>query len=462
MSMSCGLGRRNITANEDGTVAVSFGLLLTAFLAFGGISIDQTRAYIVQADLQSAIDASALAAARQKIKDADVDPRPAFDAQLTANWGAKAASGAPVINEFSVVSGQIHVKASTRMPTYFMSILGHSEVDIHTASTVQYGTGELEIALVLDNTFSMNGSKLSTLKEAATGLVDTLKPDGDSTDHVKVSVVPFAQYVNVGLHNRSQNWISVPDDYSISGETCSMVSPVISKTGCSMQTMTGYNDGVPYTYQKVVCINIEYGPAEEQCSTNTTNYVWSGCVGSRDNPLDIQDGSYTPDPIIGLMNTSCPSAISSLSSVKSQVLDQIDAMVATGNTYIPSGLMWGWRSLSRIEPFAEGAASGTSSVQKVLVLMTDGANTKSATYPQHNGSDAVSANALTTSACNSIKAADIMIFTITFDATDNDIKDIMRDCASSSENYYDAANSSELIASFEAIVQSLTHIRIAG
>ena len=52
---------------------------------------------------------------------------------------------------------------------------------------------------------------------------------------------------------------------------------------------------------------------------------------------------------------SCPSQIQPLSNSASQVKDSIDAMVAHGETYIPSGLVWGWRMLSNRSPFTESA-----------------------------------------------------------------------------------------------------------
>ena len=35
-----------------------------------------------------------------------------------------------------------------------------------------------------------------------------------TNDNVNIGLVPFSQYVNVGLEYRDESWIDVPDDYS--------------------------------------------------------------------------------------------------------------------------------------------------------------------------------------------------------------------------------------------------------
>ncbi len=100
--------------------------------------------------------------------------------------------------------------------------------------------------------------------------------------------------------------------------------------------------------------------------------------------------------------------------------------------------MWGWRALSKHEPFDQGVGYGEivdgMKVRKVLVLMTDGMNTKSPIYPSqdpinpsHDGSDAALANTLTAELCTNIKAKGIAIYSVAFEVPDDSIKDILRD-----------------------------------
>ncbi|MGS1093210.1 pilus assembly protein TadG-related protein [Aquamicrobium terrae] len=55
----------------------------------------------------------------------------------------------------------------------------------------------------------------------------------------------------------------------------------------------------------------------------------------------------------------------------------IDDMAASGNTNVPEGLAWGWRTLSSGEPFTEGRPEIERGNDKVLIVLTDGANTYS-------------------------------------------------------------------------------------
>lgn len=53
----------------------------------------------------------------------------------------------------------------------------------------------------------------------------------------------------------------------------------------------------------------------------------------------------------------------------------IDGMVALGGTDVPEGTAWGWRTLSSAEPFPHGRPERELGNDKVLIVLTDGANT---------------------------------------------------------------------------------------
>lgn len=55
----------------------------------------------------------------------------------------------------------------------------------------------------------------------------------------------------------------------------------------------------------------------------------------------------------------------------------IDAMSPTGMTNVPEGIAWGWRSISHDAPFTEGRPKTDKGNDKVLIVLTDGANTYS-------------------------------------------------------------------------------------
>ncbi|MEM1396137.1 MAG: VWA domain-containing protein, partial [Pseudomonadota bacterium] len=114
-------------------------------------------------------------------------------------------------------------------------------------------------------------------------------------------------------------------------------------------------------------------------------------------------------------------------------------------------------------PFTEGVTYAKARADrslKVLIVMTDGENTKSANYPRHEASSKTIANTKTRSLCESIKDDGIVIYSIAFEVTDLSTKGILQDCASSSKNYFDATDATKLIAVFDEIGNSLQDLAL--
>jgi Flp pilus assembly protein TadG len=78
--------------------------------------------------------------------------------------------------------------------------------------------------------------------------------------------------------------------------------------------------------------------------------------------------SCTTSPITPLTDVTVPDGLTTIK-------DAIDAMQPNGGTSVPSGLAWGWRAISSGEPFTEGRPDGQKGNDKVVVVLTDGANT---------------------------------------------------------------------------------------
>ena len=70
----------------------------------------------------------------------------------------------------------------------------------------------INVALVLDRTGSMEGENMSALQAASSVLLDQFSNYSAET---QVAVVPFSDYVNVGLSRRNETWIDVPPNQTI-------------------------------------------------------------------------------------------------------------------------------------------------------------------------------------------------------------------------------------------------------
>ncbi|WP_265516624.1 hypothetical protein [Nitratireductor luteus] len=80
------------------------------------------------------------------------------------------------------------------------------------------------------------------------------------------------------------------------------------------------------------------------------------------------NGSCTTKPITPLTDVSTLAGLTTIN-------DAIDEMQANGATNVPEGLGWGWRVVSGSEPFTQARADTERGNDKVVIVLTDGANT---------------------------------------------------------------------------------------
>ncbi len=451
--------------NDSGAVAVTFAVMLITMLIAGGLALDYSRSVNVHTSLQNDLDAALLAGANQSDQPEQIEA--VAQLYIGDNWRNKfgVTSTVDVVvdrPEESRVRGRVTVD----VPTTLMAIAGIETVTIAVESEVQMASENLELALVLDVTDSMAGAKIDALKRSATELVDKAFENENSRDHVRIALVPFADYVNVDVFNRNASWIDVPPDSETTSELCDdNYRPIIGTSNCRMQSFSYDRDGETVTYDRLVC-DYQYGPPERRCFPTTYTRRWYGCVGSRDYPLDVRDEQWEVR-VPGVMNVACGASGMELTNDDAALKQRISEITTYGNTYIPAGLFWGWTVLSQHEPFS--TAKGYDElvdgkpVKKVLVLMTDGANSRSPDYvgKTHTGNDVALANSRTAELCTNIRRAGIKIYTVAFDVTDEAVKDMLRDCAGTPQQFYDAENAAELETAFTNIGANLSPLRIA-
>ena len=197
--------------------------------------------------------------------------------------------------------------------------------------------------------------------------------------------------------------------------------------------------------------------------------------------------NITDSGLPGGPNFMCTTApLLPLSTDKTTIKNAINAMVAQGATSIVEGAMWGWRTLSPGEPFTQGRPYNTKNNQKILILMTDGQNTY---YPISQegflksmydvfgyvargqlGTTSTSSSTWTTTmdqrtlqACDNIKAAGIIIYTVAFQISGDDASalTLLQSCASDKDKYFAPGTNSELLSAFNAIGQDISELRVA-
>ena len=460
--------------NTSGNTAIIFSLAAIPMMLCAGAAVDMVRADSTQTTLQAAADSAALAGATSG-KTSEEALNKIVKNYLTANGAEGVLSSVKKIKQNLDKSKRtFEVSIDGKMQTSFMFLAGITELDISAKSEVNIGGNGLEVVLALDNTESMNyEGRMPALKTAAKSLVDTvLDVGGGAGTYVKIGIVPFSNYVNVGLANRNKSWIDVPPDSSKVLPNCNTTYPDATKSNCRMETYTGYADGVPQTYTTEVC-DWNYGTAVTTCNgTYTQELKWQGCVGSRESPKDTQITGLT-NKYPGITSAYwgyqeyCAKEITPLTDSKSDLNAAIDAMVGVGNTYVAPGILWGWNMLDSAEPLTGAKTKSwmaTNKGTKALVLMTDGANTLSpgayGVYKFHEGGDVAMANSVTEETCKKAKKDGIVVYTVAFMVTDATAKSLLSDCATDATKAFTADDATALNTAFRDIANSLMSIRL--
>lgn len=193
-----------------GNVAMLFALALPVLLMASLGAIDIHQASKVKADLQDALDAAALAAARTNFT-ADDDLNRVGLAALKANMPAyfqEDGDGKLIRDEASfelventiVANARVDVKvlvANIVLPPYGQILDDY--LPVGSRSEVLRASRDIEVGLVLDVTGSMRGTRIADLKDAARELVKIVVQDEDKQTpfYSRMAIIPYSSGVNL-------------------------------------------------------------------------------------------------------------------------------------------------------------------------------------------------------------------------------------------------------------------------
>lgn len=393
---------KRFLSDTNGSLGIFGAVLMVPLAVAAGASIDYTRSVNVRAKLQTAVDSTALSLAKEAAtmtqSQLQTKGEAIFAAMLQGQGGMSifVPSGAPVITKGNKI---VNVTISGAVPTTLMRLAGKTEVQVAAAGRSAWGTNKIEVALVLDNTGSMASSgKMTNLKIAAKNMLDTLRTVQTDPDAVKVGIVPFTTQVRVDTSLATASWL----DFA---------------------------------------------------TFSTNQATWNGCIADRNQPADVTDGGPERYPALNC-HWGTLSKIQPLTTDLESLKPAIDAMTPNGNTNVTIGLTWGLTLLSPSDPMTGGVAFNTPQVQKFIIALTDGDNTANRWT-----TDQATIDARTSAACNSIKQPSngVKLYTI---RVINGNANLLRNCATANNMYYDVSNASQLNAVFQQIAGEITAIRL--
>ena len=198
---------KKFVANQSGAAAMVLAVASLPLVMAAGAAVDYGNSVAVQARLQAATDAAALAAGRESNRT-HAELEQIANEYFKSNYAAAPDAEQPSMTLSVEADGRLQVNGQVQVQNYLIAVAGYDKTTVTAKSQVSKDATGLEVALVFDNTGSMgNQSRLSTLKIAARDFVNILFGPRETAATLKIAVVPFSQFVNVGPGNANQDWI---------------------------------------------------------------------------------------------------------------------------------------------------------------------------------------------------------------------------------------------------------------
>lgn len=336
--------------NEDGSMVVFTLFILAMMLMVGGMAVDMMRFETYRARLQSTLDRAVLAAA-----DLDVclDGEGVAEAVVT-DYVLKAGF-AGQLDSITVNQGfnscAVSATASIEVNTIFMQMVGVDQLSSPAASSAIEALDEVEISLVLDVSGSMgSNNRIVNMRNAARTFVGEMF-NGFDDESLTMSVVPYSTQVNLGPDLAAQYTLNYAHGYS---HCIDLPVTTYASTGLSSAV----------AYDQAAHVDID-GYASNWSARTASSFVCNPAASAHVVPLSSNETAI--DTMIAGLQPNSWTSIEMGAKWGVAMLDPSSQDVVTG--LITAG---------EVEPEFAGRPLdfGTDGSLKVMVIMTDGENTR--------------------------------------------------------------------------------------
>lgn len=447
---------RSFWRSDRGALSVIIVLALPLVLSIIGAALDFSRAYSARAALQRAAEAAALAAA--SLRNAR-EPDAVVAEYVSVNLGALPPDLTFDVSQNSsgdAFDRRVEVTVNGEIPAYFLTLVGIDAIDFTVSGVAEEAVMETEIALVLDVSTSMQGSKLSAMQRAAREFVEEILDRG-AVGEITISVIPFAGTVNVG---------QTIFDRFVWPDGSADIDP----------TMADYDIG-----EDVLTSRFKFTGADTCLETP---------LGAMQSDAAPPTGELAQVPDFGASTTGprwCPPTEALFNESSLSVLrGRINAMAVADGTAPDIGALWGYRALS---PSWRGVTGGGDATRpgdyggdrvKIMILMTDGVPTSQArprdpatgsladfqelveTGDASSGPTSGTVVGNLRRVCQNAQADGVIIYSIGFQINSGTLPDLLlSECASGPGRYY-FVEDLDISSAFEAIASSISALRVSG
>jgi len=380
-------------ACRQGAVAVLFAVLsVPAFLVLA-MGVDYYTHTATMAKMQNIVDAAVLSAARTAANPTEAVPttaqRQAFEAEITAKLAGTPvftlSQATLVVDAGGAFTGRI--KGTSKL--WFGGFIGKSTTAVDVTASVSLAGMDVEIAMGIDVSGSMlgndmSGTRIAAAQTAAKQLIDTVTTSASATASFKFALVPFAFTTNIGTANTA--YVTGLGDPLLTGT---------SWAGCVFERSAPEHISNDY--------NGSVGSSKGQWNAYVAPPEPNAPAGACANPSNgTNDGYETIAPYVAgnpFPGTRGPNfncvrhAMKPLSTSAIDVKTAIDGLTAEYNngTVFSLGITWGLRMLTPDAPFPGAAAFGPKT-KKIIIALTDGAQTTEAVYQTYQNSCPLAVN----------------------------------------------------------------------
>ena len=473
--------------DESGSIAILFALTALVVTAMVGGAIDFGRAVHARYQIQQAIDASVLAAARVWQTEQDIT---LAEQKASIHYASnKPTSFASEVSQFTFdpINNTISMQAGGVVPTPFLSILHVNGYTVSAAAQAKLKVEEesgksVEVSLMLDVTGSMAGDKIVALKAAAKDFIDIVVWDDQSDYTSKVALVPFAEAINLGTSTMADDVRGMLR----TGSCLTSSSPCTSFAAGSVETSLGWIWGKPatwYRFTRASGSDTYTYKVSDRCVTERT-----GAQAYTDAAPDTDErklgpaylGGTSSGPNCSMVDTRDAevNSVQPLSNDKVMLKRRIDELKLAGSTAGQLGTAWAWYMLSPSWDYLWPSANrpkaySESKLQKIAILMTDGeyntmyCNGASAmnSYQARINCNATNGQAYSQARtlCTNMKAEGITVYTVGFQlgGSGSTSYQTLQQCASGPDKFFNAEDGVELRNSFRAIALQIAPLTIS-
>ncbi len=449
--------------DRAGNVAITFALATLPVFGAIGAAVDYSRANSVRADLQAALDSTALMLSREAAADTNSQLQAHAQSYFTANYNRPGTGINSITATYTTTGGtQVVVNGSINVPTDFAQVLGVNNITVTASSTAKWGTSRLRVALVLDNTGSMaQHGKMTALKSATQNLLTQLQTAATTNGDVYVSIIPFTTVVNIGASNNNAAWLDWSDYGNCTGGNNWLTAGDWTKYSCQQDggSWTTYSSSMKGSWKGCVTDRGNWNGPDTTNNYDTNATATAPSVSSSKYPaVDYTVG--TTNYCTGLQQAmGLTYDWSSLSSL-------VNNMQPNGATNQNIGLQLGWMSLVGNNPFTAPAEDPNYTYQHVIILLTDGLNTQDRWYGDGGtvgSSDDAKIDAREQLTCSNFKAASTnnILYTIQVNTDGDPTSTLLQNCASGSDKFFLLTSADQILTTFNSIGTNLSKLYVA-